>query len=371
MIERAHSRRQNAGHQPLEKRTEQIVQIVAIALLVIGCLLVLRPFVTALLSAAIVCFSTWPLYKKIETSLRGRRALAALVMTLLLILCIVLPLAFLALTLADSAAPLVEKVRDMLVHGLPLPPDWVRTIPLVGESLDSSWREIATSKQKLAEVVQKLTQPAQQGALAVGLILGEGVLQLSLATFLGFFFYRDGEALVATARSAAARVAGELAPGLFQTVGGTIQGVVYGIIGTAIAQGLVALVGFLIAGVPGALLLAFLTSVLSILPIGPPLLWGGAAAWLAYEDQVGWAIFMAIWGFFVISGIDNVIKPLIISRGSSLPFVLVFLGVFGGIIVFGFVGIFIGPTLMAVGYTLARQWTRTPLEPDVKPPLTS
>lgn len=354
----------------MEKRVEQILQIVAITLLVVGCLLVLQPFVTALLSAAIVCFSTWPLYKEIERGLRGRRTLAALMMTLLLIVGILVPVAFLALTLADSAAPLVDRVRDMLVHGLPLPPDWVKTIPLIGDNVDTSWREIATSKEKLAEAVKRLTQPAQQGALAVGLILGDGVLQLSLAIFLGFFFFRDGESLVAAARAAATRIAGEMAHGLFLTVGGTIKSVVYGIIGTAIAQGVVALVGFLIAGVPGAPLLAFLTFMLAILPIGPPLIWGGAAAWLAYQDQIGWAIFMGVWGFLVISGIDNVIKPLIISRGSSLPFVLVFLGVFGGIIVFGFVGIFIGPTLMALGYTLARQWTRLQLEADVKSRLT-
>lgn len=342
----------------MEKRIEQIAQIAAISLLVIGCLLVLQPFVTALLSAAIVCFSTWPLYKKIESVVQGRRMLAALVMTLLLVLVIVLPLAFIALTLADSVGPLVERVRDILVHGMPLPPDWVTTIPLAGESIDAWWREIAASKDKLSELVKKFTQPAQQGAIKVGLVLGEGVLQLSLATFIGFFFYRDGADLVAAARSAVKRVAGDLEPGLFLTVGGTIQGVVYGIIGTAIAQGLLALVGFLIAGVPGALLLAFLTFMLSIVPVGPPLIWGGAVAWLAYQDQLGWAVFMAVWGFFVISGIDNVIKPLLISRGSNLPFVLVVLGVFGGVIAFGFVGIFIGPTLMAIGYTLARQWTR-------------
>ena len=342
----------------MDKRAQQIAQLVAITLLIVGCLFVLRPFVTALLSAAIVCFSTWPLYKEIETSVRGRRSVAALVMTVLLILGILLPVALLALTLADSAAPLVERMRDMLVNGVPLPPDWVKAIPLIGENLDGAWREIATSKEKLAEAVRKLTQPAQQFALTVGLILGEGVLQLSLAIFLGFFFYRDGEALVAAARAAATRVTGDLAAGLFLTVGGTIRSVVYGIIGTAVAQALMALVGFLIAGVPGALLLSFLTFMLAILPIGPPLVWGGAAAWLAYQDQIGWTIFMVVWGVVVISGIDNVIKPLIISRGSDLPFVLVFLGVFGGVIVFGFVGIFIGPTLMAVGYTLARQWTR-------------
>ena len=152
------------------------------------------------------------------------------------------------------------------------------------------------------------------------------------------------------------RLAGKLAPGLLETVGGTVQGVVYGLVGTAIAQGIVSLIGFAIAGVPGALLLGFLTFMLSMVPIGPPLIWGGAAAWLFAQDQTGWAIFMAIYGFVVISGIDNVIKPLLISRGSSLPFVLVFLGVMGGVYAFGFVGIFLGPTLLAVGLSLLQQW---------------
>jgi len=134
--------------------------------------------------------------------------------------------------------------------------------------------------------------------------------------------------------------------------------VVYGIVGTAIAQGLVAFIGFLIAGVPGAALLGFLTFLLSMVPVGPPLIWAGAVIWLAFKSSTGWAIFMVIWGFFVISGIDNVIKPLLISRGSSLPFVLVMLGVFGGVFAFGFVGIFLGPTLLAVGYSLVRMWTQ-------------
>lgn len=344
----------------MEKRIEQITQIAAIALLVLGCMLVLQPFVTALLSAAIVCYATWPLYRSLEGALRGRRTLAALIMTLLLVLVIVLPLALIAFTLADSVGPLVERVRDLIADGMPPPPDWVSTIPLVGDSLDAWWRDLASSETRFAELMRRFTEPAQQGAIKAGLILGEGVLQLSLAAFLGFFFYRDGAALVAAARSAVKRVAGDLEPGLFLTVGGTIQGVVYGIVGTAVAQGLLALIGFLVARVPGALLLAFLTFMLSIIPVGPPLIWGGAVAWLVYQDQGGWAIFMAIWGFFAISGIDNVIKPLLISRGSNLPFVLVALGVFGGVIAFGFVGIFIGPTLMAIGYTLARLWIQAP-----------
>jgi len=144
---------------------------------------------------------------------------------------------------------------------------------------------------------------------------------------------------------------------LLQIVGGTINGVVYGIVGTGIAQAVAALVGYFIAGVPGALMLGFLTFFLSLVPAGPALIWIGAAAWLFHGDRAGWAVFMLLWGFFVISGIDNVVKPLLISRGASLPVALVRLGVLGGVIAFGFVGIFLGPVLLAVGFNLARRWT--------------
>jgi predicted PurR-regulated permease PerM len=293
-----------------------------------------------------------------ERLLHGRRGLAAFMMTLLLILLFVLPLALLALTFADTVTPAVSWVRDTFAKGPPPPPAWVHGIPLVGDSIDAWWRELVASRAKLAELLGRLTQPVQQILLKTVLILGEGVMQLSFTAFIGFFFYRDGKALIGAARALTNRVAGRLTPELFRVVGGTIQGVVYGLIGTAVAQGVVAVIGFLIAGVPGALLLGFLTFTLSIVPVGPPLVWGGAAAWLAYAGSPGWAIFMALYGFFVISGIDNVIKPLLISRGSSLPFVLVFLGAFGGVIAFGFIGIFLGPTLLAIAFGLAGYGTR-------------
>ena len=358
MIERLPIQLTKRGQVSVEGRVEQVAQIAAIAILVIGCLLVLQPFVTALLSAAIVSFSTWPIYKWLERKLGGRRWLAALAMTLSLIVVVVLPVALLALTIADSVTPAVDRLREFLAAGLPGPPDWLVSVPVIGDILDSGWRELTASKAVLNETLMKFMQPAREGLLKFGLIVGEGVLQLSLATFIGYFFYRDGEALVAAARVGAGRIVGTLMPDLFRTVGGTIKGVVYGLLGTAIVQGVVAAIGLMIAGVPGPVLLGTATFFLSLLPIGPPLIWGGAAAWLVYQDQLGWAMFMAVYGFFAISGIDNVVKPLLISRGSSLPFVLVFLGVFGGVFAFGFVGIFLGPTLLAVGLALAQRWTR-------------
>jgi len=341
-----------------EKRIEQIIQISAIVVLVIGCLMVLRPFLAAILSAAILCFSTWPVYEWFERNLRGQRWLAALVMTLLLILVLVLPLVIVALTYADKIPHLVEFVRDTFAGGLPGPPSWVASIPLVGDSLDSGWRELAGNQAKLAELLKRFLQPAREVLVYVSILIGQGTLQFTLIAFVGYFFYRDGVVLVGALHNALRRLAGEHTGRLLEIVGGTINGVVYGIVGTGIAQGVAAVMGYLIAGVPGALMLGFVTCFLSIVPAGPALIWVGAAGWLAYQDRPGWAVFMAIWGFFVISGIDNVVKPLLISRGSSLPFILVLLGVLGGVLAFGFVGIFLGPVLLAVGFNLVRNWAQ-------------
>lgn len=345
-----------------QHRIEQIVQVSAIVLLVVGSLLVLKPFLGAILAAAILCYSTWPIYRAIERWVGGRRWLAALAMTLLILFVLVVPLALIALSFRDDVPQLIENVREALAHGLPRPPEWVAGIPLVGAQLDAAWFELAESPAKLAEMLKRYSQPAREVLVQTGLIIAEGVLQFVLIAFIGYFFYRDGAALVEALRNAMNRVAGQLTERLLGIVGGTIDGVVYGIVGTGIAQALAAVIGYLIAGVPGALMLGFLTFFLSIVPAGPALLWVGAAVWLFYEDRAGWGIFMTIWGFFVISGIDNIVKPLLISRGASLPFVLVLLGVLGGVLAFGFVGIFLGPVLLAVGFNLVRNWTeaRTP-----------
>jgi predicted PurR-regulated permease PerM len=155
----------------------------------------------------------------------------------------------------------------------------------------------------------------------------------------------------------AGRIYGDRAATVWTTVSNTVRGVMYGLLGTALAQAVVAAIGFAIAGVPAVPLLAVLTFVSSLVPVGPPIIWGGAAIWLFSHGFSGWGIFMIVWGLVLISGVDNVVRPMLISRGSSQPFLLTFLGVLGGVIAFGFVGMFIGPTLLAVGYTLMRDWT--------------
>jgi predicted PurR-regulated permease PerM len=152
------------------------------------------------------------------------------------------------------------------------------------------------------------------------------------------------------------RILGERGQYLLDVAGKTVRGVVYGILGTALVQAVMAGVGFLIAGVPGAALLALLTFFLSVVPVGPPLVWGPAVLWLFQQGSTGWAIFMLVWGFGV-STVDNLVKPWLISQGSNLPFLLILFGVLGGVLAFGFIGVFIGPTLLAVGYRVVTEWS--------------
>jgi predicted PurR-regulated permease PerM len=151
---------------------------------------------------------------------------------------------------------------------------------------------------------------------------------------------------------------GELGLEMLRLSRATVTGVMVGIVGTALAQALVALIGFAIAGVPGAILLGMATFFLSMIPVGPPLIWGGAAFWLYSQGETGWAVFMGVYGLLVISSVDNFVKPILISRSASLPILLIALGVFGGILAFGFIGIFLGPTLLALAHTLFLRWLR-------------
>ena len=189
------------------------------------------------------------------------------------------------------------------------------------------------------------------------------MLQLTGVLFVAFFFYRDGSALAGRLRVLAGKLGGEFGEHLLKLAYNTVNGVMVGIVGTAAAQALVALVGFLLAGVPGAMLLAAITFFLSMIPIGPPLVWGSAAFWLYDQGETGWAIFMVLWGLIAISSVDNFLKPMLISRTASLPILLIVLGVFGGAIAFGFVGIFLGPTLLALAVVLVESWTYSPAEP--------
>ena len=342
--------------------SKNAIQLALTALLAIGCLVVLRPFLAGMLLACVIVISSWPLYQRLLARLRGRRTLAALCMTLGLALLVVLPIALVAYSLTDDVARLYDKIKLAVDTGAVQVPAWIAQLPLVGAPLDSYLRELAASREQMVALARELLEPARHYLLGGGLALGAGVAQMLLAAFVAFFLYRDGAQLREALAAGMARVLGAGAAKVADIVSQTVRGVMYGMLGTALAQAVVAAIGFAIAGVPGVPLLGVATFLLSLVPVGPPVVWAGAAIWLFQQGRTGWAVFMLVWGLVLISGVDNVVKPLLIARGSSLPFALVLLGVLGGVLAFGFVGLFIGPVLLAVGYSLLRDWTGAPLD---------
>ena len=334
-----------------------LIQILLLALLGAG-LWVMAPFISALLWGAILAFASWPLMRFLTRVLGGRETLAAGLLTSAWILIVALPLVWLGFNLADHIRDATLFVRDVQVDGLPDAPVWLIDIPLVGERMASWWSSLDQQGAALLASVKPYLGQVGNWLLARSAQIGSGVLELTLSLVFVFFFYRDGPRLSAFVLRLLHRLTGERAEYYLNLVAGTVQRVVNGVIGTAAAQALLALIGFLIAGVPGAIVLGLITFMLSLIPMGPPLAWLPVTGWLVWKGDYGMAIFMGIWGTFVISGVDNVLKPYLISRGGDLPLVIVLLGVFGGLIAFGFIGLFIGPTLLAIGYSLLLDWSR-------------
>jgi predicted PurR-regulated permease PerM len=337
-----------------DRRFELVISGAALGLLLLGCAFVLRPFATSLLWAVVLWLATAPLHERVLSWVGNRRTVAAAVMTLGISGVLLLPILIVGLSFADSAQDLVAASSHWRESGLQ-PPAWLQSVPLVGRYVAESWAALAGDSQRVFDQAKELIQPATSWVLTVGIAILRGATELAISILIAFFLYRDRVAFGDRFRAAANRIAGPGADPLIGLAVGTLHSVVYGILGTAVVQGVVAAIGFLIAGVPGAIVLGLLTFFLSIVPMGPPLVWMPATVWLYQTGTPGWALFMLIWGFGV-SSIDNFLKPWLISQGSTLPFILIFFGVIGGVLAFGFIGVFLGPTLLAVGYRLVLDW---------------
>jgi predicted PurR-regulated permease PerM len=239
---------------------------------------------------------------------------------------------------------------------MPPPPAWVADVDVIGPQIYTRWQVLAAGGPEAAERIQGIMTWARQQLIGAGLGLGNAIVQLIIAMLTAFFLYRDGVAAERSLTTAGRRIAGDHAPRLLRVAYATINGVVYGVLGTALAQALLILVGLWITGIPGALLLGLLLFLLALIPFGPVLIWGPAAVWLYLDGEIGRAMFVTIWS--IVAGLltDNVLRPYLISRGSDLPLILILFGVVGGAATFGALGLFLGPTLLAVGYELIREW---------------
>ncbi|WP_233829158.1 AI-2E family transporter [Paraburkholderia sp. ZP32-5] len=335
---------------------ERLAAVFALIVLVGGSLLVLAPFTTALLWGAILSYSSWGLYRRLTDAMGGRRKLAATLIVVLILLVVLGPFVYAGFAFGAHVHDIVAVVQRLFESGLPDLPGWVGRIPLVGSSIEAFWERVTSGNSELIAQLHTFAAPAGKWILAAAIAVTHGLGLLALSIVLAFFFYTGGEGAAAWLNAGMRRVAGERADYLLALAGSTIKGVVYGILGTALVQGVLAGFGYWIASVPAPALLGLATFFLSVVPGGPVIVWLPAAIWLYQGGATGWAIFLVIWGVLVVGMADNVIKPILIGKNSDMPLILVMLGILGGALAFGFLGVFIGPTLLAVAYTVLHDW---------------
>ena len=340
---------------------ERIMMGLLIGGVALGCGFVLYPFFSALLWAAILVFATWPVFDWLERTLRLPKPVVALCMVLLMALIVMLPLA----VAAPAGANDVKDIRQALetwMAAVPPAPSWLYRVPIIGPLLSDTWNAWATDLSAMGAFFRPYLGLIAERGLSLLLGIAGGIAQLGVALFAAFFFWLNGAALAANLQVLIHRIAGRFAPQLIQAVAATVRGAVYGILGTAILQGFLTAFGLWITGVPRAGLLGTVAAFLAVLPVGAPLVWIPAGLWLLSEGHTARGIVLLTYGTLVVSGADHIVRPYFISRGAQLPFLLTVLGVLGGVLAFGVLGIFLGPVLLGVGFTMIMEFIRVERE---------
>ncbi len=341
---------------------ERVLMGLLLGGIAIGCVLVLYPFVSSILWAGILVFTTWPVAEWLRRHLRVGHGGAAGIMVTVTAVLIVLPLALAAPASTGDVAHLRAAVEDALRSGLPETPGWVFDVPVFGPTLGALWNTWAADITVLVTALQPYFVMLAESGLSLVLGIANGVVLFLFALFIAFFFYLYGEPIAARLVNVIHRIAGPQADRLIEVTGATVRGTVFSIIGTALVQGVLTALGLWIAGVPRPVLLATVAGFLAVLPVGAPLVWIPASLWLLEEGDTGYGIFLLVYGLVVITGTYHVIQPWILARGARLPFLLTVLGVLGGVLAFGLLGVFLGPVLLGVGFSLVNEWAR-PLSP--------
>jgi predicted PurR-regulated permease PerM len=335
---------------------ERYAVFAAILLLVVGCYMVIRPFLIAFIWGVIISISTRGLYRRCLRIVGGRAKLAAALAALFLVTVLLIPIAALALNLADGIPKLTAWFNGVVAGGLKEPPPWLEGLPLVGRRAAEWWRSVAADPNLLREQLKPLLGPLKAFMVAAVGGIGVGLIQFALALVVTGLLYVRGEKVAAAVDRISYRLGGEFGRRQIAVVRSTVRGVFNGMLGTCAVQAVLAMIGFWIAGIPNVFLLGVGTFFLSVIPGGPALLWAPAALWLYSNDSTGRAIFLALWGLVIVGGSDNIVRPLLIGKGIDAPIALVFLGVIGGVFAFGFLGLFIGPVLLVVAYNLFDEW---------------
>ena len=342
-----------AAQTPLWLRRTVVAGLLG-GLLLVG-FVVMRPFLSAIAWAAILTYVSWPLHLRVLARLRGRRTWAALAMTAMLTLALGTSLLWLGLLLRSEGVLAIREAAALLQAGVRLPEPIVR-LPWLGPWLQERLAELGGDRAAWERQLSALVE--QWGGRAMRLIgdLGLNALRFGAALLTAFFLFRDGDRLLEQLRRTLHGLLGDRVHAYFTAVGDTTRAVVYGLLVAAVAQGLLAGLGYWVAGVRSPVFWGAATSVVALVPFGAPLVWGTIGVWLLLQGQVGAGVGLLLWGALAVSWIDNLVRPLVISGVARIPFLLVLFGVLGGLAAFGLIGLFVGPVILAVLLALWREW---------------
>jgi predicted PurR-regulated permease PerM len=347
--------------------TRTTLAVICLLLLIAGSLWVLRPFLAATVWATMLVVATWPILKALETRLGNRRAPAVALMTLGLLLLLVIPLWAAIDTIAEHADEVEGLAKRLAESGLPPPPEWVGKVPLVGKRLSATlagWAEAGPAGLE-ARLRPYVADAAQWGLERAG-SLGGTLVQFLLVVILSAVMYASGESAASGVRRFGRRLAGQRGEESVILAGKAIRSVALGVGVTAVVQTALGGIGLVIAGVPYASLLSAVMLILCIAQLGPALVLFPAVGWMYWTGENAWATFLLVWSI-VVSLLDNFLRPILIKKGADLPLLLIFAGVVGGLLGFGLIGIFVGPVVLAVTYTLLEAWIEEDFDEAAKP----
>ena len=326
---------------------------------------VMEHFIVPVVWAAILAFVTWPAYLRVLSACGGRSIIASLLMTVAVSLAVIAPIAWLAVVLRIEVAHLWHDTQALLAGGGQLPPA-VLKLPWLGDQLRDLTQRAAQDPHVLGLEVRRVADHSfEQIARFVGGI-GREVVKMALTAVSLFFVYRDGQRLAGQLAQALEQVLGPRIHSYLRAIEQTVKAVVYGLVLTALVQGFLVGLGYLVAGVGAPVFLAALTTVCGLIPFAAPAVWGGVCVWLLIKGSTAAAVGLLIWGSIVLGWTDHIVRPFLISREAEIPFLVVLFGVLGGLASFGLVGLFVGPVILAVLLAVWREWlfeSRKPATP--------
>ena len=341
--------------------------VIFIGILITSSFWILRPFLTALVWATMIVVTTWPFMLSVQQRLGNRRSLAVTVMTVLLLLVFIIPFTLAVVLIVDRADEIVIWFK-LHTTTVPPPPEWLEKIPVVGRKVAAQWQQFTMNPAALTERIAPHARNIANWFVAQAGDIVMMIVQLLLTVIISAVLYATGDTAAGGIRLFAHRLGGEHGEAAAVLAAKAIRGVALGVVVTALVQSLLGGIGLAVSGVPAALVLTAVMFLLCIAQVGPGLVLIPAVAWLFWKDQTLWGTVMVVWTI-VVCTIDNFIRPFLIKKGADLPLLLIFAGVLGGLVAFGVIGLFIGPVILAVTYTLLGAWVSTgePEQVDFQP----